>query len=813
MTFMHKLSCRLALLKDRVVVVSLAVLATASVFACEMPLRVTDSGGGTVAQFLVSPKSTMIRTGQALDLMAVALTSTGDTAVVAVTWSVTSGAITDTSTKGGRHYGKYKSGPDTGKVKVIATGHPNNVADTATVTVTLPPVSSLTVSPASATVLVGRTVQLAATLKDSAGNVLAGRTVTWTSSNTGVANVSGGGLVTAVVAGAATITATSEGQSGGASITVSTIPVASVTVTPATANVRQGATVQLTATPKDASGNPLSGRTVTWSSSNSSVATVNGGGLMTGVNAGSATITATIEGQSGTASATVTSPSVASVTVIPAAANMGIGTTLLLTATLRDSVGNVLTGRTVTWTSTASGVATVDASGLVTGVTAGAATITATSGAKTGTAAVTVTVSTASPITDPWTVLTEPTLAKPASLTPIYPTPMAVKVMRIVGDPGTAIAFTSGGSGTWGSDARHHYSDDQPWNADGTLLMLQNSGSPGDVMLDGSTYQPISGRCNDGGYGRWLPTLSHKNERLSNQGGRLFWYDVLTCNTTRSWTLPFSATADIEMGPSRDGRFIALSNGSQVFVVDMDPQTPFAPYPSQRVGPVYDFSNCGVSSGCTLDWTQVSASGNYVIVHFEGDWQQVLDVDPNTLALAPRPMPAAAYRCHGTAAQGFIEDLGHPDVTLNPFDNNEDVVIGQEHCGNIGSTVNGVLVGGVMMVRLRDGAITPLSNPTNEAYPYHISTRNLDRPGWVYVTYWPSPGQRFDDELVAVKLDGSGSVERYAHSHSNSSGCYRCEPHSVPARDGRRILWASTWTINGTGGSSSVTQAYVVDAR
>src|SRR3989475_7603330 len=209
MTFMHKLSCRLALLKDRVAAVSLAVLATASVFACEMPLRVTDSGSSTVAQFLVSPKSTMIRTGQSLDLMAVALTSTGDTAAVAVTWSVTSGAITDTSTKGGRHYGKYKSGPDTGKVKVIATGHPNNVADTATVTVTLPPVATVLVNPASGTVLVGRTVQLAATLKDSAGNALAGRTVTWTSNASGVATVDASGLVTGVTAGAATITATS----------------------------------------------------------------------------------------------------------------------------------------------------------------------------------------------------------------------------------------------------------------------------------------------------------------------------------------------------------------------------------------------------------------------------------------------------------------------------------------------------------------------------------------------------------------------------------------------------------------------------
>src|SRR5207244_9050456 len=107
------------------------------------------------------------------------------------------------------------------------------------------PVATVTVSPASASVTVGQTAQLSATAKDAAGNVLSGRAVTWTSSNSGVVTVSGSGLVTGVAAGSATITAASEGQSGTASISVANVPVATVTVSPASASVTVGQTAQL----------------------------------------------------------------------------------------------------------------------------------------------------------------------------------------------------------------------------------------------------------------------------------------------------------------------------------------------------------------------------------------------------------------------------------------------------------------------------------------------------------------------------------------------------------------------------------------
>jgi len=181
----------------------------------------------------------------------------------------------------------------------------SNVVTGATAAVALAPVASVTVAPASASVTTGQTVQLTATPRDAGGNALTGRVVTWSSNNAAVATVNTSGRVTGVAAGSATITATSEGKSGTSAITVTVAPVATVSVSPASTSVAVGGTVQLAVTLRDASGNVLSGRVVTWSSNATSVATVSVNGLVTALVLGSATITATSEGQSGTAAITV----------------------------------------------------------------------------------------------------------------------------------------------------------------------------------------------------------------------------------------------------------------------------------------------------------------------------------------------------------------------------------------------------------------------------------------------------------------------------------------------------------------------------
>ncbi|HEY6156194.1 MAG TPA: Ig-like domain-containing protein [Gemmatimonadales bacterium] len=361
--------------------------------ACEIPVDTSGSNPDFgVTSVAIQPKTASVLVGDSLQLSASVIMS-NNRPPNSVTWASTDVALATVSSTGVVH------GRAAGGVFIRATS--GSKRDSSAVTVAAPsplPVASVTLAPSSVTVTVGGTVSLVATLKDANGNTLAGRVVTWVSSNPGAATVSGTGLATAVTVGSTTITATSEGQSGSATVSVTAVPVASVSVSPATASVQAGQTVQLSASPKDASGTALSGRTVTWASSNVGVATVSGG-VVSGVAAGSVTISATSEGQSGTATVSVTAVPVASVSVSPATASVSAGQTVQLTASPKDASGNTLSGRTVTWASSNAGVATVSANGLVSGIAAGSVTITATSEGRSGTSALTVTAAAALPST------------------------------------------------------------------------------------------------------------------------------------------------------------------------------------------------------------------------------------------------------------------------------------------------------------------------------------------------------------------------------------------------------------------------------
>ena len=261
-----------------------------------------------ISQILISPDSVSIAAGQSVQFQATGHTPSGEARPIKVDWSATGGTI-DAN-------GLYSADSGAGAFEITATLRGSNLSGKASVR-NHGTLKQLVLLPVSATVASGGTVQFAAFATMANGDSV-GVSATYTATG---GTIDAGGAFTAGSAGGsfvvvATVPINSQGggtRSDTSHVTITggaaPVPVASVAVSPATTSVAAGTTVQLTATPKDASGNALTGRTISWSSGAVGVASVSGAGLVTGVAGGSATITATCEGKSGTSAVTVTGSS------------------------------------------------------------------------------------------------------------------------------------------------------------------------------------------------------------------------------------------------------------------------------------------------------------------------------------------------------------------------------------------------------------------------------------------------------------------------------------------------------------------------
>lgn len=282
--------------------------------------------GGTappapVASVQVNPPATTLSPGGTAQLTARTLDAQGgNLANRAVNWSSTNTAVATVSPAG-----LVTAITVGGPVTIVASSEGQD--GSAVVTVIPPPVATVTVAPATPSLTPGAVVQLTATLRDASGATLTDRVVTWSSANNAVAMVSGAGMVTAVSEGSVVITATSEGRSATSGVSVVAPIVTSVSVSPSSTSVSSGGTTPLTATVRDQNNVILTGRVVTWTSSNPAIATVSPAGVVSGVTTGGpVTITATSDGQAGVATVTVTSGPCDSST--PIAIGQALGGTL-----------------------------------------------------------------------------------------------------------------------------------------------------------------------------------------------------------------------------------------------------------------------------------------------------------------------------------------------------------------------------------------------------------------------------------------------------------------------------------------------------
>ena len=490
---------------------------------------------------------------------------------------------------------------------------------------------------------------------------------------------------------------------------------------------------------------------------------------------------------------TPTPTPVGSVSVSLSSGSVTVGQSAQANATVKDDDGQVLTGRTVSWTSSSPTVAAVTAAGLITAVAAGTTNITATSDGKSGSAELTVTAAVPEP------PAAEPPHAPPASCSLVssvssYPTSSFSKpgyrqtaiepdfrtpFMRITGDPGTPIG--GGVSGNWPSVARLYYAKDQPWSADGKLFMVSemNGAVAGQLFLDGDTFEPLFARWHPGPEARWHPTVPDVMIYVANNGSVGHWNPRTNASSLKFTTSAYrnALLGPWEGNPSGDGRYVAVTatrssdSRTVVYVADLTDGTK---------GPDLDVSAAGVSD---LDWASVSQGGGYVVLfgRINGATQTMKVYDRATMT------QVAYYGDH---------PFGHFDLGID--------VAGNEVA--FGGSSSGPYSKRFIMRRLDNGQVTPLTPPTT--WDWHASTRAYRRPGWGLGVTNDAAGSVLDREIYWVKLDGSGTIQRLGH-HRTTMTDYNSSPFAVPSPDGKRVAFGSNW---GASGGRPV-QLYVIDTR
>ena len=252
---------------------------------------------------------------------------------------------------------------------------------------------SIAITPATASVAKGLTTSFTATGTYS-DNTTVNLTseVTWATTNTSVATInSANGIATGVAPGGTAVTATLNSiTSPAAPFTVTAAVVTGISISPTTPSSPKGTPVTFSATGtySDGTFGNISG-SVTWVSSNTTVATLNNSGIASTLAQGSSTITASTNGvSSNSATLTVTAPVLATLAITPSSTSVIVGNTQQFTASGTLADGTAATLGTLTWTSSDTSVATINSSGLATTLTTGSTNISASSSGITSNSAV-----------------------------------------------------------------------------------------------------------------------------------------------------------------------------------------------------------------------------------------------------------------------------------------------------------------------------------------------------------------------------------------------------------------------------------------
>ncbi|WP_428772489.1 beta strand repeat-containing protein [Vibrio sp.] len=345
----------------------------------------------TVDDLQLTPGSATVAKGTTKALKAVAVFSDG------TSQDVTSQATWDSSNKSVATIEKGLASSLAMGSTVITAQFQGQTSNNGTLTVTAASVSSVQVTPGTASVANGTTAQFTAVATFSDGTTQdVTDQVSWNSTNKSVATIDGNGEASALAEGSSTITAVFGGvSSNGATMNVTAATITDLQVSPSTAAIAKGTGQAYTAVAiySDGSNQNVTSQ-VTWYSSDSDIASISNSGQAQGLAEGTVTISASFMGEnSNNASLTVTTATLSSVQVTPGSSSIAKGTTVnfVATAYFSDGTSQDITNQ-ASWTSSNDTVATISTSGLVTGEDTGNTSIRATyDGTPSNAASLTVT--------------------------------------------------------------------------------------------------------------------------------------------------------------------------------------------------------------------------------------------------------------------------------------------------------------------------------------------------------------------------------------------------------------------------------------
>lgn len=366
---------------------------TASFGGVTSPASALTVPVATLSSIAVTATPPVVRIGSTVQLTATGTYSDGSTSDITshiTTWHSSDTAIATVNTNG------LVSGVATGTASITASLDDVTSAPLI-MTVPAPTLESITITPSGLPSIQIHGEQQFRAIGHYSDNASADITssVTWHSANTGVATIASGGLATGVSAGTSMITASlgSVTSAVGTTLTVKAATITSIEITPTSPVVRIGGTRQLvaTATYSDSTTGDVT-YSVTWTSSNTAVATVQSG-LVVGMSSGAANITASLNGVEGSTTLTVPAPTLQSITITPTEPSIQLHSQqqFLAMGHYSDNATVDITS-SVTWHSASNAVATIASGGVATGVSAGTSVITASLGSVTSAVGATLTV-------------------------------------------------------------------------------------------------------------------------------------------------------------------------------------------------------------------------------------------------------------------------------------------------------------------------------------------------------------------------------------------------------------------------------------